>query len=131
MVYHRKGANAERELMHLFFNEGFSVVRIAGSGTSPLPAPDIIAIRNGRIVAVECKARKSKNLAITVGQIGELTEWAEKAGGEAWVAWKVPRKGWFFLKSEQMKNTGKFFTISLKNAMEKGLLFEFVAEGSF
>ncbi|MCK4883640.1 MAG: hypothetical protein KAS30_02090, partial [Candidatus Diapherotrites archaeon] len=121
----------ERELMHLFFNEGFSVVRIAGSGTSPLPAPDIIAIKDGRIVAVECKARKAKNLAITIGQIGELTEWAEKAGGECWVAWKVPRKGWFFLKPEQMRNTGKFFTISLKNAMEKGLLFEVVAGGSF
>jgi len=131
MVYHAKGANAERELMHLFFKQGFSVVRIAGSGTSPLPAPDIIAIRNGRIVAVECKARKAKNLAITVGQIGELTEWAEKAGGEGWIAWKVPRKGWFFLKPNEMKNTGKFFTISQKDAMAKGLLFEAVARGSF
>lgn len=131
MVYHSKGANAERELMRLFFAGGFSVVRIAGSGTSPLPAPDIIAIKKGRIVAVECKARKAKNLAISVGQIGELLDWARKAGGEPWVAWKIPRKGWFFLKPGQLKNTGKFFTINLKDAMAKGTLFEVVAMGSF
>jgi len=120
MVYHSKGANAERELMHLFFKEGFSVVRIAGSGTSPLPAPDIIAIKNGRIIAVECKARKAKNLAITLEQIGELRGWSKKAGAEALVGWKIPRKGWFFLKPRQMNNTGKFFTINQSNAMARG-----------
>ncbi len=131
MVYHSKGANAERELMHLFFDRGFSVVRIAGSGTSPLPAPDIIAIKNKRIVSVECKARKAKNLAISVGQIGELRDWAKKAGSEPWVAWKIPRKGWFFLKPEQLKNTGKFFTINQKHAMKTGVLFEVVAGDGF
>jgi len=120
MVYHSKGANAERELMHLFFKAGFSVVRIAGSGTSPLPAPDIIALKKGRIIAIECKARKAKNLAITVAQIQELLDWAKKAGSEHFVGWKIPRKGWFFLKPGQMRNTGKFFTISQKDAMAKG-----------
>ncbi len=124
MVYHSKGANAERELMHLFFKEGFSVVRIAGSGTSPLPAPDIIAIKKGRIIAVECKARKAKNLAISVGQIGELLGWAEKAGGEPLIGWKIPRKGWFFFHPSELRNTGKFFTISQKNALENGRSLE-------
>ncbi len=120
MVYHSKGANAERELMRLFFQQGFSVVRIAGSGTSPLPAPDIIAIRKGRIIAVECKARKASNLAITIEQIGELLGWAKKAGAEPWIAWKIPRKGWLFLKTGQLSNTGKFYTISMKDAFAKG-----------
>ncbi len=120
MVYHSKGANAERELMHLFFKEGFSVVRIAGSGTSPLPAPDIIAIKKGRIIAVECKARKSSHLAITIEQIGELTQWVAIAGGEALVGWKIPRKGWFFLIPSQFNKTAKFFIISQKNAMKEG-----------
>ena len=124
MVYHSKGANAERELMRLFFEKGFSVVRIAGSGTSPLPAPDIIAIKKGRIVAVECKARKTKNLAITVEQVGELVEWAERAGAEPFVGWKIPRKGWFFLEPGQMRNTGKFFTINQANAMSFGRSLE-------
>ena len=124
MVYHAKGANAERELMHLFFNAGFSVVRIAGSGTSPLPAPDIIALKQGRIIAVECKARKAKNLAVSVGQIGELLGWAKKAGAEALVGWKFPRKGWFFFPPSKMNNTGKFFTISLKDAVAKGISLE-------
>lgn len=126
MVYHSKGANAERELMRLFFEVGFSVVRIAGSGVSPLPAPDIIALKNGRIIAVECKARKAKNLAIDVRQMHDLIEWANTAGGEAFVGWKVPRKGWFFLKPGQLHNTGKFFTISLKDAETCGKTLEAV-----
>ncbi len=120
MPYHSKGANAERELMHLFFQAGFSVVRIAGSGTSPLPAPDVIALKAGRIIAVECKARKAKNLAIALVQIGELLDWAKKAGSEAWVGWKIPRKGWLFFKPAQMNKTGKFFTLSLKQAQAVG-----------
>lgn len=124
MVHHPKGANAERELMRLFFERGFSVVRIAGSGTSPLPAPDIIAIKKGRIIAVECKARKTKNLAIAVVQIGELLDWAGRAGAEPLVGWKIPRKGWFFLEPGQMRDTGKFFTINQADAMSKGLSLE-------
>jgi Holliday junction resolvase len=120
MPYHSKGANAERELMRLFFREGFSVVRIAGSGTSPLPAPDIIALKAGRIIAVECKARKAKNLAITISQVGELLDWAKKAGSEAFVAWRVPRKGWLFFHPKEMNQTGKFFTLSLKQAQAIG-----------
>lgn len=120
MVYHGKGANAERELMRLFFNAGFSVVRIAGSGTSPLPAPDIIALRKGRIIAVECKARKAKNLAIAVQQMQELLQWSKRAGAQAFVGWRVPHKDWLFLRPKQLHNTGKFFLISLKDAMQKG-----------
>ena len=124
MVYHSKGANAERELMRLFFQAGFSVVRIAGSGTSPLPAPDIIAIRKGRIIAVECKARKASHLAIALEQVKELRDWASRAGSESLVGWKIPRKGWFFLKPGQFNKTEKFFIISQKNAMKRGKSLE-------
>jgi len=131
MVYHSKGANAERELMHLFFEAGFSVVRIAGSGVSPLPAPDIIALKQGRIIAIECKARKAKNLAIEIQQMHDLAEWAKTAGGEAFVGWKVPRKGWFFLKPGQLHNTGKFFTISLKDAEKQGKTLQEIISCNF
>lgn len=124
MVYHSKGANAERELMRLFFQAGFSVVRIAGSGTSPLPAPDVIAIKKGRVIAVECKARKSSHLAVRPEQMQELLDWAERAGSEAFVAWKIPRRGWFFLRPEQFKRTKGFFIINQANAMGKGVSLE-------
>lgn len=126
MVYHSKGANAERELMRLFFDKGFSVVRIAGSGTSPLPAPDIVALKRGRIIAVECKARKARNLAIDVGQMGELVGWAKRAGAEPFVGWKVPRKGWLFLRPGHFHSTGKFFLISLRDAMDAGISLDAV-----
>ena len=30
MAHYKKGADAERELIHLLFDKGFSVVRVAG-----------------------------------------------------------------------------------------------------
>jgi len=124
MARYNKGANAERQLIHRLFEAGFSVIRTAGSGKTPLPAPDIIALKRGRILAFECKAWKAKNLAIPVEQVEELLDWSEVAGAEPLIGWKIPRKGWFFLKSGQMKNTGKFFTINSSNAMEKGKSLE-------
>lgn len=129
MVYHAKGANAERELMHLLFDLGFSVVRIAGSGVSPLPAPDIVALRKGRVIAVECKARKAKNLAVSTEQMQQLLGWCDRAGAEAIVGWKVPHKGWFFLEPRQLHGTGKFFLISLKDAMQCGKTIEQLIAG--
>jgi len=123
MARYNKGASAERELIRQLFGAGFSVVRIAGSGKNPLPAPDIIALKKGRILAFECKAWKAKNLSIPAGQMNDLLQWCEKAGAEPLVGWKVPRKGWFFLRPEQLRETGKFFTINMQNAMQRGLPF--------
>ena len=41
-----KGSNAERELILDLFNKGWAVSRVAGSGCSTLPTPDIIALKN-------------------------------------------------------------------------------------
>ncbi len=120
MARYGKGANAERELIQALFDAGFSVVRIAGSGKNPLPAPDIIALRKGRAIAFECKAWKAKNLAIPVDQMQQLLQWSKRAGAEPLIGWKVPRKGWFFLSPRQMHNSGKFYLISLNDAMRKG-----------
>jgi Holliday junction resolvase len=120
MAQYSKGANAERELVHTLFDAGFSVVRVAGSGKTSLPAPDIIALRKGRVIAFECKAWNAKNLAIPIEQMQEFRQWCNRAGAEAVIGWKVPHKGWFFLKPEQLHNSGKYFLISLKDAMQRG-----------
>ena len=50
-----RGSNAERDLIHKFWGEGWAALRAAGSGSSQFPAPDIIASNNVRKLAIEVK----------------------------------------------------------------------------
>ena len=124
MAHYRKGANAERELIHMLFEKGFSVVRTAGSGKTPLPAPDMVALKPEKQFAFECKAWSAANLALPIAQMDELVQWSKRAGVQPFVAWKVPRKGWFFLRPRQLHKTSKFWLISRKDAMRLGLSFD-------
>ncbi|MBR9679084.1 MAG: hypothetical protein GON13_02345, partial [Nanoarchaeota archaeon] len=51
-----KGSIYERELLRMFFDSGFSGVRVAGSGCSSMPSPDLVIGRDGGVLAVEVKA---------------------------------------------------------------------------
>lgn len=116
MPHYNKGANAERELIKILFNKGFAVLRVAGSGVSPLPSPDVVALKKGRILAFECKAWQGDYLAIPVTTMKEEVNWARIAGAEFFVAWKIPRAGWLFVKFENFHNAGKNFMITLQEA---------------
>ena len=124
MVHYNKGANAERELIRSFSEKGFAVLRVAGSGVSPLPSPDVVALKSGRILAFECKALKGNYLAIPVVTFNDEVNWAETAGAEFFVAWKVPHQGWFFIKPECFRNAGKNFMVSLVDAQKNSLKLE-------
>ncbi|MEW6294697.1 MAG: Holliday junction resolvase Hjc [Candidatus Diapherotrites archaeon] len=121
MTYYAKGANAERELIHILFEKGFSVVRAAGSAATALPCPDIIALNKEKRLAFECKAWSSTHLSIPSEQMKELISWGERAGTETYVAWKIPNKGWLFLKPQAFNKTPKHFIISKKKAFTKSL----------
>ncbi len=116
MPHYNKGANAERELIKALFDKGFAVLRVAGSGVSPLPSPDVVALKSGRILAFECKAWRGDYLAIPVVTMNDEVNWARVAGAEFFVAWKIPRAGWLFIKFEHFHNAGKNFMISLQDA---------------
>jgi len=125
MAHYNKGANAERELIHILHDKGFAVLRVAGSGVSPLPSPDVVALKNGRIIAIECKAWKGKYLAIPTETFNDEVNWAKIAGAEFFVGWKVPHKGWFFVQSSDFNNAGKNFMISLETALKGKTLADF------
>ena len=50
-----KGARAERELCKKLKELNFAIIRAAGSGGN-ISAPDLGAIKKGRILGFECKA---------------------------------------------------------------------------
>jgi Holliday junction resolvase len=119
LAKYKKGANAERELLKLIYDNGFGCVRIAGSGATILPAPDIIALSPKKRISFECKAWNSNYLNISIDQMNELIRWGKISGTEIFIAWKIPQKGWFFLKPEHFSKKGKSYAISKKQAFKK------------
>ena len=101
-----KGYLAEWQLTHKLSEMGFMVVRTPRSGRINLASPDIIAAKNSRLIVIECKSRKS-GFKVPPEQLDELREWKVKARAKAYIGWKVARRGWFFLKlNDVIKNGG-------------------------
>ncbi len=115
-----KGSRAERELLHMLAKEGFQVLRAAGSGTFPLPTPDIVAAKKGKLFIFEVKSKKTKTLFITKKQMEELLEWKKESRAKAFVAWKTRGK-FFLIEPKHLKKTKKFFSFS---NLEKAILFK-------
>jgi len=121
MARYKKGADAERELIQTLFKKGFSVVRVAGSGATSLPCPDCLALSKDKKMAFECKAWSGHYLNISKKQMEELVEWAENAGIELFIAWKIPRLGWRFILSSDFRKTAKNYSLTEKEALHKGV----------
>ena len=119
-----KGINAERELIHLFWNNNWSAVRVAGSGNTQFPSPDILAGNAKRMLAIEAKVTKSRYKHFPADEINQLKLFSAKFGAEPWIAVKFNRNSWFFLEISSLTQTGANFSVSLALAKEKGLAFE-------
>ena len=120
-----KGTRAERELFHLFWQNGFNSLRTAGSGSTSMPAPDLIAAKDGRILVIECKSGAGNNRYIKKEQIEELIAFAKTFDGEPWIAARFDRIGWFFVKAENLEQTkGENFVVNLETAKTSGFKFE-------
>ena len=120
-----KGTRAERELFHMLWQSNWPVVRSAGSGSTPLPNPDLITSNGSRILAIECKAIKNKNKYFPKIEIEELTDFSKKFGAEPWLAIRFDNQGWHFLTPEKLKhNKSGNYTISLDLAKKQGINFE-------
>ena len=112
---YKKGARAERELIHYFTEKGFAVIRAAGSGVNSL-SPDLLAFRQGRQYAIECKAGDSGSLSFDKGRVAQMKAWAETTGITYLVGWRVSRDGWYFLPLHMLEEQNKNFTVTLSKA---------------
>ena len=120
-----KGSRVERELFHKLWEQGFSTVRSAGSGSTTKPAPDLIASNGSRILAIECKAVKGNNKYFPPEELEQLKLFSDQFGAEAWIAVKFDNKGWWFIESKDIsKSKGENFSVSLSSMKEIGLEFE-------
>ena len=120
----RKGTRYERELIHFFYNEGWGTLRSAGSGSTPLPSPDIIVSNSKKILAIECKAINSKRKYFSQKEISELKQFSDKFGAIPLIAIRFDRIGWFFIHMKDLGFSKTNHFISLDLAQKKGLKFE-------
>lgn len=124
MANKTKGSEAERELLHMFWQKGFAAIRSAGSGSMKYPGPDLIVGNKIRRLAIECKSTKKEKKYLSSYDIGQLTEFCSVFGAEPWFAVRFARKDWLFLSPEDIEKTKKGFVIDNKVAERRGLLLD-------
>lgn len=90
-----KGYKFERDLLKYLHYKDFSVCRIASSGGRYTPT-DIIAIKNGTVLAIECKSW-SKKPKLRKDKTVKFKKWCERAGAHGLLAWKQTGNTWKFL----------------------------------
>ncbi|MFH0752571.1 MAG: Holliday junction resolvase Hjc [archaeon] len=120
-----KGSKAERELFKMLWDNGWSVVRSAGSGAAQVPSPDLIAGNNERFLALECKSLKIDKKYFYQDEIDQLNYFSSRFGAEPWIGVRFDKKGWWFVHTKDLERSGgNSFLVSLDFAKEKGLTFE-------
>ena len=112
---YRKGARAERELISFFSENGFAVIRAAGSGVNSL-SPDLLAFKQGRQYAIECKAWEAGSLSFEKEKVAVMKKWEEITGITYFIGWRVSRDGWFLFPVHLLEEKGKSYTITLTKA---------------
>lgn len=121
-----KGTSAERELIHLLWDRGWFAVRVAGSGSTKYPSPDVIAGNGLRRLAIECKSSSDDTRYMTKKQIGELLQFARMLNAEPWVAFRHDAE-WYFVALDDLHDSGKHLAVSEELVKNKGLLIDQVA----
>jgi holliday junction resolvase Hjr len=119
-----RGSNAERDLIHKFWEKGWAAMRAAGSGSTQYPSPDIMASNNVRKLAIECKLTTDERKYFTRQEVEELRYFAEKFGAEPWLAVKFFREEWRFFTTEDAAETPASFVVTLAQAKSRGITFE-------
>ncbi len=115
VMTYRKGSRAERELIDYFSNNGYSVIRAAGSGVNSL-SPDLLAFKHGMQYAIESKAIEKNNLNIDREQFTNMQKWEKNTGITCYIAWRKRGKQWRFVPLSLFNESKKSFGISWKKA---------------
>ena len=124
MTSKAKGSRAERELLTMFWKNNFAGYRAAGSGSTPLPSPDLLVGNGKRYLAIECKSLKTNAKYLEEAQINDLLKFSKIFGAEPWIGLRFNNIGWYFIQPDRLKKTKNGTLIaSLDVVKEKGLIF--------
>jgi len=120
------GTIAENELIHLFWNsKNWVCVRVAGSGSTQFPAPDLLASRGDKKIVMEVKVVGGVKKYFTGQEIRDLNFFAEKFGAEPWVGVQFEKKQWYFITTNELSLTkSENYSINLIDMKRKGFTFD-------
>lgn len=118
-----KGSNAERELLHMFWSNGFAALRSAGSGSMKYPGPDLLVGNKTRRMAIECKSSRNSKIYLDEHDVSQLKDFSNVFDARPWFAVRFLRKDWLFLAIEDLEKTPKGYVIDLKVAELRGISF--------
>ena len=125
MTTKSKGSRAERELLHMFWKNNFACLRVAGSGSVPLPVTDLLAGNGKRWLAIECKSIARTSKFLYPENIKEVIQFASIFGAEPVLAIRFDKKGWFFLNPRELEKTkSNNYNITYNICLSKGKKFE-------
>lgn len=124
----RKGTNAERELIKLFWLVGWAAVRVAGSGSMQFPSPDLLVGNKIRRLAIEVKITKEEKKYFSKEDVKQLLVFSSFFGAESWLAIKFPHSRWVFVNPEDLEKTRGNFVF--KSGSHKGLSFDDLTEAT-
>ena len=120
-----KGCDAERELVHLFWQTNeWAACRVAGSGSIKYPAPDIIAASPTRRFAIECKACKGHYQYFDKEEISDLQRFATITNAEPLVAVRFNNEQWHFISLPDLPQTDKHYVVTRDTIQKIGKLFK-------
>lgn len=105
---YRRGASAERELIHQLEKGGFAVLRSAGS-----KKVDIVA-GNGRLyLCIEVKSTKGDRVYLSKEDLNKVLTFSKKFGGRPFIAIKFVGREWRFFPVEWVleKKAGKNYRL--------------------
>ncbi len=119
-----KGSKVERELVKILTEQGWRAVRVAGSGVADESPCDLITAKLGKKgFAVEVKSSKKGHIYITKEQISDFIMFSEMTGLSPVIALRFNHEGWLFLHPDKLRDTGKYWAVSLDFAKSNGLRF--------
>ena len=118
-----KGSKAERELLHMFWSNGFAALRSAGSGSMKYPGPDLLVGNKTRRMAIECKSSRNSKIYLDEHDVSQLKDFSNVFDARPWFAVRFLRKDWLFLAIEDLEKTPKGYVIDLKVAELRGISF--------
>lgn len=120
-----KGTSAENELIHQFWDNEWVCVRVAGSGSTKYPAPDLLASRGDRKIVMEVKVVNAVKKYFTGQEIRDLNFFSEKFGAESWVGIKFTENQWHFIPTTELEITkSENYSITLIDMKRKGFSFD-------
>ncbi|RLI96025.1 MAG: hypothetical protein DRO92_00420 [Candidatus Altiarchaeales archaeon] len=110
MSRYSKGANFEREIVRGLWKRGWAAMRATGSGSVSFPVPDVIAIKDGNVLLIECKTTKKERINLKKA-VESLKSFSDISGGSGYIVIKFPKSEPRFYEIDYLLSR-KNFTIT-------------------